>query len=391
MKILQVVSSFPPAYSYGGAVKVSYEVSKELTKRDHKVTVFTTDTWDSKSRIPKPVAHMEGIDVYRFRNLSNNLSAKNLAIAPEMVLDLKKNIRKFDIVHIHEYRSFQAIATCYYAKKCDIPYVLQPHGSLPRIIEKQSLKRIYDVIWGNGILKHASRIVAVSESEVEQFRQFGIPDEKIAVIPNAINYISPTSLPPAGQFREQYDIHEKRIILYVGRVHKRKGIDFLIHAFNSFIQSRTENDAVLVIAGADDGYQSTLEDLVGQFGLSDKVRFIGFIPSLTAAYQDADVLVYPSVYEIFGLVPFEALLCGTPVIVTDDCGCGEIIKEAGCGYLVCYGDVTGLDGALKFALENPDANRRRVKAGRRYIEENLAWDSVVKQVEEMYEGCIRHA
>jgi glycosyltransferase involved in cell wall biosynthesis len=82
---------------------------------------------------------------------------------------------------------------------------------------------------------------------------------------------------------------------------------------------------------------------VEQLGLSDKVRFIGFMSPLAAAYQDADVLVYPSTYEIFGLVPFEALLCGTPVIVTDDCGCGEIIKEAGCGYLVHYGDVAGLE------------------------------------------------
>ena len=107
-----------------------------------------------------------------------------------------------------------------------------------------------------------------------------------------------------------------------------------------------------------------------------------------AAYQDADVLVYPSTYEIFGLVPFEALLCGTPVIVTDDCGCGEIIKEAECGYLVNYGDVAGLAEVLRFALEHPDVNKRMVEAGRRYIEEHLAWESVVKRVEEVYEESI---
>ena len=77
-------------------------------------------------------------------------------------------------------------------------------------------------------------------------------------------------------------------------------------------------------------------------------------------------------------------------IVTDDCGCGEIIKEAGCGYLVHYGDVAGLGETLRSALGRPDVNRRMVEAGRRYIEEHLAWESVVKQVEEMYEGCVRH-
>ena len=145
-----------------------------------------------------------------------------------------------------------------------------------------------------------------------------------------------------------------------------------------------------MIVGPDGGYQSVLEGLVEQLGLSDKVRFIGFIPSLAAAYREADVLVYPSTYEIFGLVPFEALLCGTPVIVTDDCGCGEIIKKAECGYLAHYGDVAGLAEALRFALEHPDVNKRMVEAGRRYIEEHLAWESVVKQAEEMYEDCVRH-
>jgi glycosyltransferase involved in cell wall biosynthesis len=303
---------------------------------------------------------------------------------------LKTNISKYDVVHLHNFRSYQNNIACKYAKEFNVPYIAQPHGSLPRIVEKKGLKQLYDVVWGNDILEHASKIVAVSGNEVEQFRQAGISDEKITVIPNGVNYVSPTDLPPAGQFREQYGIQEKHIILYVGRIHKRKGIDFLIRAFSSFIQTWTGDDVTLVIVGPDDGYRSVLEGLVEQLGLSDKVRFIGFIPSLVAAYQDADVLVYPSTYEIFGLVPFEALLCGTPVIVTDDCGCGEIIKEAECGYLIHYGDVAGLSETLRSALEHPDVNRRMVEAGRRYIEEHLTWESVVKQVEAMYEGCIRH-
>ena len=88
--------------------------------------------------------------------------------------------------------------------------------------------------------------------------------------------------------------------------------------------------------------------------------------------------------------PLRALLCETPVIVTDDCGCGELIKEAECGYLVHYGDVAGLAETLRSALEHPDANRGMVEAGRQYVEERLAWESVVKRVEAMYEDCVRH-
>jgi glycosyltransferase involved in cell wall biosynthesis len=381
MKILQVIPFFTP--SLGGSVTIPYQLSHWLAKEGHEVTIITTDyKYD-----PDYAQSLENVEVIPFRQLAH---LGLFLYSPGMRGWLKTNISKYDVVHLHNFRSYQNNVAYKYAKEFNVPYMVQPHGSLPRIVEKEGLKRLYDIVWGNDILEHASKIIAVSRNEVEQFRQACIPDEKIAVIPNGINYVSPTDLPPAGQFREQYGIQEKHIILYVGRIHKRKGIDFLIRAFSSFIQTWTGDDVTLVIVGPDDGYRSVLEGLVEQLGLSDKVRFIGFIPSLVAAYQDADVLVYPSTYEIFGLVPFEALLCGTPVIVTDDCGCGEIIKEAECGYLVNYGDVAGLSETLRSALEHPDVNRRMVEAGRRYIEEHLAWESVVKQVEEMYEGCIRH-
>jgi glycosyltransferase involved in cell wall biosynthesis len=378
MKILQVIPYFAPRW--GGDVNVCYSLSKELSKLGHDVTIITTDFEYDQGY----ARSLENVKVVSFRRVAN---LGMFLYSPDMKGWLRSNISKYDIVHLHSFRSYQNNIVFKYAKKFNVPYIVQPHGSLPRIVEKEGLKQFYDVVWGNEILKSASKIVAVSGNEVGQFRQVGIPDEKITVIPNGVNYVSSIDLPPAGQFREQYGIHEKHVILYVGRIHKIKGIDFLIRAFNSFIQTWTGDDVTLVIIGPDGGYRSVLEGLVEQLGLSDKVRFIGFMSPLAAAYQDADVLVYPSTYEIFGLVPFEALLCGTPVIVTDGCGCGELVKEAECGYLVHYGDVTGLSELLRSALEHPDVNRGMVEAGRRYVEEHLAWASVVKQVEAMYEDC----
>lgn len=378
MKILQVVSYF--AQRRGGNINVCYNLSKELSKQGHDVTIIAADhKYDSDY-----AQSLKTVDVIPFRRVAR---LGSFLYTPEMKGWLRENISKYDVIHLHDFRSYQSSIVCKYAKEFDVPYIIQPHGTLPRIIERKGLKQLYDIVWGNDIRRHASKLIAVSEIEVEQFRQAGISEKKISLIPNGVDHVPFTALPPAGRFREQYGIHERHVILYAGRLHKLKGIDFLIRAFNSFIQSWTGDDVALVIVGPDGGYQSVLEGLVEQLGLSDMVRFIGFNPSLAAAYQDADVLVYPSVYEIFGLVPFEALLCGTPVIVTDDCGCGEIIKKAECGYLVHYGDVAGLAEALRFALERPDINRRMVEAGRRYIEEHLAWRSVVRQVEAVYEGC----
>ena len=378
MKILQVISYFTP--KRGGDVNICYNLSKELSKLGHEVTIVTTD-FEYDLNYARSLKDVEVIPFRRVANLGLFL------YTPHLGGWLRSNISRYDVIHLHNFRSYQSAIVCKYAKEFNVPYIVQPHGTLPRIVEKERLKQLYDLVWGNDILKHASKIVAVSGSEFRQFQQGNIPDGKISVIPNGVNLVSLTT-PPAGQFREQYNIYEKHVILYVGRIHKIKGIDFLIRAFNLFIQTWTGDNVVLVIVGPDDGYRLVLENLVEQLDLSGKVKFVDYISAVGAAYQDADVLVAPSFHEIFGLTPFEALLCGTPVIVTNNCGCGELVKKAKCGYLVPYGNVAGLSEALRYALEHPDVNQRMVEAGQRYVEEYLRWESIVKQVEKLYENCL---
>ncbi|UUX92233.1 glycosyltransferase family 4 protein [Methanoplanus endosymbiosus] len=380
MNILQVCPFFNP--KRGGSVTILYDLSRELAKKGHQVTIITTD-FDFD---PDYAKSLKDVQVIKFNCLAN---IKEFYYSPSMRTWLKNNLQQFDIIHLHNFRSYQNNLVCHYAIKYNIPYVLQPHGSLPRIIEKQGLKRIYDHLWGNNILENSSKIIAVSNTEADQFRDIGRSNENIIVIPNGLNINSFNDLPPIGQFKKEYNIKEKHVVLYVGRIHKLKGIGFLIRTFSSFVREWGD-DIVLIIAGADDGYTVTLEDLVKQLDLMNKVRFIGHISLVGALYQDADVLVYPSTYEIFGLVPFEALLCGTPVIVTDDCGCGELIKEAECGYTVHCGDVDDLSETLRYTIEHPDIDREMVNAGRHYIEEHLVWEKIVKHVEAMYEECIFH-
>ena len=388
MKILQVISSFPPAYSYGGALKVAFELSRELVRNGHEVTVCTTDVYDSKSRLKnfKNPETIEGIEVYRFKNLSNWLSRKNIPCAPGMFFFLRDNMKKFDIIHLHEYRSFQAIITSHFANKYRIPYIVQAHGSVLPFFEKQILKKMFDFVWGNKILKDARKCIAVSHVEREQYRKMGIPDSQIDIIPNGINPNEFKNLPEKGKFRNKYHISfDEKIILYLGRIHKRKGLDFLIDSI--FQLSQIRNDIRLILAGPDDGYLENVKKMIQEKNLSPVVIFSGFLPEKDKyeALTDADVLVYPGIFEIFGLVPFEAILCGTPVIVTDDCGCGEIVKEAGCGYLVKYGDVGGLSVKISEVLSNSDDAKEKVKHGQQYIKEYLLYDSLSKIFLRLYD------
>lgn len=383
MKILQVIPYLTP--KRGGDVNVCYNLSKHLAESGHEVTLLTTD-FEFDEEYARTLAEYD-IEVTPLRCVAN---IKLFLFSPLMNKWLENNKNCFDVMHIHSFRSYQNIIVHNYAKKHRIPYVLQAHGSVPRIIEKKGLKYLFDIFFGYKILRDASKVIAVSNVEVDQYVKMGVPKEKIVVVPNGIDVDSFSNLPEKDTFRKQYGISEKYIILFLGRLHERKGIDFLIR---SYAELRKElNDVVLVLVGSDDGYKAKAEILINELNLTNEVSFIGYVGGADkiAAYVDADILVYPAIFEIFGLVPFEAIMCGTPIIVTDDCGCGELVREANCGYLVKYGDVNDFEEKIKWVINNPNEGEKLVGNGRKYVEDNLAWNNAVKQVERIYENCIHY-
>ena len=233
LRILQVIPYFPPAWYYGGPVAVAYNISRELVKRGHEVTVYTTDTLDTKNRIKCKEETIDGIKVKRFRNLSGSLIHHyNIFLSPGMLSGIKKDLNDFDIIHMQEYRSVQNIIVHHYAARYGIPYVIQAHGSLARRITKPNLKKMYDNLWGYRILKGASRVIALNETEVRQYKSMGIIEDKIEIVPNGVDLAEFESLPERGEFRSKYGLgSDEKVILYLGRIHKTKGIDLLVKVF----------------------------------------------------------------------------------------------------------------------------------------------------------------
>ena len=244
---------------------------------------------------------------------------------------------------MHDFRSYQNIVIHSFATKYGIPYIVQAHGSVLPFFEKQNLKKLYDFVWGNKILKDASKCIAVSKIERDQYLKMVVVENKIEIIPNGIDVSEYETLPRRGKFREKFGIApDEKVILFLGRLHKSKGLDFLINGFSNLLDQ--SQNVKLAIAGPDDGFLDTLREQVKKIKIDEKIIITGplYKKAKMEAFVDADVLVYPEQIEIFGLVPFEAIMCGTPVIVVDDCGCGDMIKEADCGYLVKFGDTKDL-------------------------------------------------
>lgn len=386
MKILQVISSFPPAFSYGGALNVAFGISKELVKKNHDVTVYTTDVYDANSRLNYTVNPelMEGIKVFHFRNISNSLARKNLSCAPTMFFSLKNTIKIFDVIHIHEYRSFQAIFVHYYAKKYCIPYIVQAHGAVLPVFEKQWLKKIFDAIWGNTILKDASKVIALTKTEVEQYQIMGIPKNKICIIPNGINLSEFQNLPNKGEFRKKFHIQNNDdLILYIGRLHKTKGLDLLIDAFYEL--NKTTKSVRLLIAGPDDGYLSVIVNKIQELNLQNEVLVIGFISTeeKIQAFIDSDVFVLPS-YSGFPVTILEACACSLPIITTNK---GDVLEwiDNNIGFVVDY-DKDHLCDKIHKILTDEQLKKKFGDEGKKLIVDRYNWTKIVSDIERTYES-----
>ena len=238
------------------------------------------------------------------------------------------------------------------------------------------------IYYGGGkILNNASALIAVSDVEFEQYKKLGVDESQISIVPNGVDLEKFGKNSCHGKFKLEQGITTEHIILYMGRIHKIKGLKFLIEAFRQVLHDI--GDVTLIIAGPDDGYRTELENMVKSLKIKN-IKFIGYVQNVFEAYSDADILVYPAIYEIFGLVPFEAIASGTPIIVTQDCGCGELVKKSGSGYLVKYGDVQDLSEKIEYILRNPDKQLDFLENGKNFILNNLRWDIICKNVEKIY-------
>ena len=383
MKILQVIEFFTPAR--GGTVTSSYNLSKHLAEGGHEVTIFTTDFELDKEYIKS----LNGVRVVPFHCIAN---IGMMLISPQMKKQLKKEIRDFDVIHMHNFRSYQNIIVRRYAKKYGVPYVLQPRGSVPRM-SKSKQKKLFDILFGHAIIGDAKKIIASSKIESEQYRDVfpKLNNEKIVHMPNGINLGTYQDLPQKGEFKKKYSINDnEKIILFLSRIHKRKGADMLIEAFSK-LKNEFEN-VKLVIAGPDEGYLVKLKLIVNRLNIKDVVIFPGplYEKDKLESYVDADVFVLPSnsKEESFGNVVLEALACGTPVIITNNCGVSEWIGDE-VGYVVDY-DKDQLRDAIMKVLSDEGLRRRFGEEGKRLVGNKFGGDRVILDVEKIYRRLIKN-
>lgn len=392
-KILHVIETLSPRY--GGPVSVLLPLAKAQLESGHEVTIATTNTnypngvlcdpgWGNVSDSLVPV-------------LYSSVQFTPLRFSRDLMAYLKRNISQFDIVHINGLYRFPSTYAAWQARRQNIPYIIKPHGSLdPYLYERSSaghvwLKRLYERLFDLPNLRGASALHFVTEEErrLADYLDLDIPS---FVISSAVDWAKYQRLPPRGALRIRLGLGERPVVLFLGRLHFKKGLDLLISAFSQLRSLAPE--AQLVIAGPEnDDYGRHVRDWVREHGLEGSVHFAGSLEGtdVVQAYVDSDVFVLPSYTENFGMTVVEAMACALPVVISDQVNIHAEVSRAGAG-LVTRCDADEVAVAINELLHDPERRRTMGNAGRKLVQAQYTWPSIVDALTDEYTEVIeRHS
>jgi glycosyltransferase involved in cell wall biosynthesis len=241
--------------------------------------------------------------------------------------------------------------------------------------------------------KRATSIVTHSEfSRRDIVRYCRVPARKVhvALLGAAPSFAARDSHAARAYIERQYGVDSRPIVLFVSELNPRKNVANLLRAFAEVRRSQGNPSCQLLLVGEkrDPGYYQHLVDLAHHEGLTEDVRFMGYVPfdDLPAFYAAASVFAYVSLYEGFGLPAIEAMMSGVPVLASNRTSLPEVVGDA--GVLVDPEDVSGMSGALR-ALLTDDALRSRLVAAGYKRSEMFTWERTAQITHRVYEQALK--
>ena len=388
MKILMLTWEYPPRI-VGGIARVVHDLSKRLIKDGHEVTVVT---YRDNADVPE-YENDKGVNVYRVDNYMihpNNFIDWIMQLNFNMLSKATEIINKeggFDVIHAHDWLVTYAAKSLKNAY--DIPIVATIHATEAGRnsgIHDETQRYINDTEW---LLTYEATEVIVNSNYMknEIQRLFGLPFDKINVIPNGINLSNFTGIERDYDFRRQYAMDNEKIILYVGRLVYQKGVQHLIAAMPKILSNY--HDAKLIIAGRG-GMMDELRAEASNLGLNDKIYFTGYLNSkqVQKMYKCADVAVFPSTYEPFGIVALEAMLAGVPTVVSDVGGLDEIVTHGVDGMKSYAGNANSIADSVTALLYDHQLATNVSKKAKQKVKDQFNWEKIAQDTHFTYEKAI---
>lgn len=383
--------------SFGGIEHHTYLFSKELVKRGYDVTIYTTNSLTNEDVLSLPFLNrsvqnpnlpekskIDNIMVNRF-NITIRYWSFNYI--PELFRSLRNNSHEFDIIHAHGYFNLSSLVGCHYANKYNRPFILTSHDmeiadNFP--LDAKILKKNYNRNIGRYLIKKSDKLIALTEDQIQQYIDRRGDPIKIKIIPNGIELSKYVKKEPDRNILSKYEIHdEDKVLLFVGRIEKYKGIQDLIEFINKIERMEDRPNVKLIIIGEDAGYKGKLEKLARKLRVDDKIIFAQTVSEKEKIelFHRADIFPFPSKMEGFGIVLLEAMATNTLCIGYSIPAIKKIINNKENGILV-DNKSEFFDNILYF-LKNKDAKSKIEKVA---LDEIGKYDikNVVEKLTDLY-------
>lgn len=375
MFVLNVCSNFDPVTG-GGEAERTLQMTRSLQLAGVSCRILTVDTNLTDQR---KSMHGDG-GVVALPCLFRRFYVPRVSVKY-----IQELVNASTIVHLIGHWTVLNALVYLACRRANKPYVVCPAGALSIFGRSRLLKKLYNFAIGKKIVQNASACIAVTQAEKDYFIAAGMTPENVVVIPNGIAPSDFTS-DKVDEFRNKYALGKRPFILFVGRLNAIKGPDMLLEAFCS-LGDRLD-DVDLVFVGPDGGMLGELKARTQALSAQQRVHFIGYLGGAekSDAYHAATVLVVPSRHEAMSIVAVEAGMCGTPVLLTDQCGF-EQLQDVGAGWVV----PASAEGLKRGLLEvfSEDAFKTTGLNIKAFVTANFSWDVIIYSYLNLY-TCLIH-
>jgi glycosyltransferase involved in cell wall biosynthesis len=382
LKVLHVIPSISPRR--GGPSAAVRRMAEVVASLGHTVHIVTTDD-DGPGRLSVPLRQAIEADGVTYRYFPRQ--TKFYSFSWPLTAWLAKNIKNFDVVHIHALFSYPSVVAARHAASAGTPYIIRPLGTLNNwglLNRRPRLKRL-SLRWvERPVLARAAMVHFTSEQERTEAAALGISTPSV-VLPLGLDLESTRYLPEPSQFLDCYpQLIGRPLILFLSRIDPIKGIDLLLPAM-ARIQQHIPDVALVIAGDGERQFVAELQSTARRLGISESVIWTGYLAGeqKLAALAAADIFVLPSYSESFAIAAVEALASGKPVVITDQVAIHHEVATVGAGLVVpCL--VNPLATALSTLLLNPEQRQQMEIAAQKLAHSHFSSSIMGDRLIDMY-------
>lgn len=381
MRILHVLTSIDP--STGGPANVLARLARVQSGRGHSVCVLTADDPASVQPVTSEL-RAAGVE-HRACGPMRGPFAAGRATRREIEGMLGAGV---DVVHIHGLWQHAPHTAAAAARAAGAPYIMRPCGMLdPWTLRQGRLKkRLFLALVARRHLNRAAALHYTTDTERRLVEPLHLRPRAF-VIPNGLDWAEFEALPARGAFRAAHGIGQRPLIVFLSRVHHKKGLSLLLPAFAAL---RDASVMLAIVGPGDAGYVEQLRAQAASLGVGERVIFPGMIAGRARleALRDADLFCLPSYQENFGVSVIEALGVGTPVLISDQVNICSEVAAAEVGEVVPC-EVEPLAQRMAAMLADRGRLAEMAARARPWVERTFRWDAIAAQIDAMYEQVVR--